>query len=87
MLLKKKMVEISCNRIRRCIRGVWFNYFLFSFLLEIENNNKNVFGQIFKNIVSENIFLNKQKTKNNKMLFLFLENKKQDVKLNIFPEF
>ena len=62
--------------------SVWFSCCLFSFLLKIENGNKNAFGWIFKNIFRENIFSNEPKIKNNKIsffkntfsVFLFLEN-------------
>jgi len=37
------------------IRGVWF---MFSYLLEIENSDENAFSWIFKNIFSKNIFSN-----------------------------
>jgi len=37
--------------------------------LEIENNDGNKFGWIFKNIFGENIFLNEPKIKNNKISF------------------
>jgi len=50
--------------------GVWFVHFLFSFLLKIENSDENMFGWIFKDIFSENIFSNEPKTENNKILFL-----------------
>ena len=52
------------------LRGVWFGYFLFSFLLEIKNGDGNVFGWIFVFIFSENIFPNEPKTGNNKISFL-----------------
>ena len=48
--------------------GVWFDCFLFSFSLEIKNENENgdenVFGWIFENIFSKNIFQNKPKNDN-----------------------
>ena len=47
--------------------GVWFGFFLFSFSLEIENDDGNVFGWISVFIFSENIFSNKPKTGNNKI--------------------
>ena len=34
--------------------GVWFDCFLFSFSLKIENGDENVFGWIFENIFSKN---------------------------------
>ena len=49
--------------------SVWFGCFLFSFSLEIENGDGNVFGWIFENIFSENIFPNEPKTGNNKISF------------------
>ena len=41
--------------------GVWFGG-LFLFLSEIENGDKNVFGWIFENIFSKNIFPNEPET-------------------------
>ena len=41
--------------------GVWFDYFMFSFSLEIENGDENMFGWISIFIFSENIFPNEPK--------------------------
>jgi len=57
-------------KIMRNLGGVWFDCFLFSFSLEIENGDGNAFGWFFENIFSENIFSNKPKTENNKISFL-----------------
>ena len=51
------------------VRGVWLDCFLFLFSLKIENGNGNAFGWIFENILSENIFSNEPKIKNNKISF------------------
>ena len=50
----------------KILEDVWFGCFLFLFLLKIKNDNENRFGWIFENIFSKNIFINKQKTENNK---------------------
>jgi len=50
-------------------KGVWFECFLFLFLLEIENSDKNTFDWKFENSFSENIFSNKPKTENNEIWF------------------
>jgi len=49
--------------------SVWFGCFLFSFSLEIENGDGNVFGLISVFIFSKNIFPNEPKTENNKISF------------------
>ena len=51
------------------LRGVWFDFFLFLFSLEIENGDENLFGWISIFIFSENIFPNEPKTENNKISF------------------
>jgi len=48
---------------------VGFLKILFSFSLEIENDDENAFGWIFENIFSENIFSKELKTENNKISF------------------
>ena len=53
---------------------LWFDYFLFSFSLEIENGDGNVFDWIFENMFSKNIFSNEPKNGNNKIRFSFTEN-------------
>ena len=45
------------------LKGVLFDYFLFSFSLKIKNDDKNVFDWIFIFIFNENIFLNEPKIK------------------------
>ena len=60
---------MDCNKILATLGGVWFGCFLFSFSLEIENGDENVFGWIYVFIFSENIFPNEPKTGNNKISF------------------
>jgi len=55
---------------------LWFDYFLFSFSLEIENGDGNVFDWIFENMFSKNIFSNEPKNGNNKIRFSFTEKHK-----------
>ena len=35
-------------------RGIWFDCFLFLFLVKTENGDENMFNWIFKNIFNEN---------------------------------
>ena len=49
--------------------GVWFDCFLFSFSLKIENSDENVFGWISKNIFSENENRKQPENENNKFSF------------------
>ena len=49
MRMKKHLYPLN-----EYLRGVWFDCFLFSFSLKIENDDENVFGWISENIFSEN---------------------------------
>jgi len=49
--------------------SVWFGCFLFSFSLEIENGDENVFGWISENIFSENETRKQPENENNKFSF------------------
>ena len=52
--------------------GVWFDCFLFSFSLKIENGDENVFGWIFENIFTENENRKQPENENNKISFSVL---------------
>jgi len=49
--------------------SVWFDCFLFSFSLKIENGDENVFGWIFENIFNENEYRKQPENENNKISF------------------
>ena len=54
----------------KILGGVWFGYFMFSFLLKTENGDENVFDWISENIFSENENRKQPENKKNKLSFL-----------------
>ena len=70
-ILLKHLLFFIFIKILNYLGGVWFDCFLFSFSLKIENGNENAFGWIFENIFSENENKKQSENENNKISFSF----------------